>query len=156
MKKNDLKSVYSGPNLMRPGPKITQTPQIRCFSPNSLSCKGFLRCFQRRLGQSGRAPVHSLHIVGYQAGAHFICKYTEKVNMGLRKPCKLQGFLRQIVRKPSVFTVNMSIDVHFYSFFTVFTSFTNPTCLVKTLTLLVKNQTFLINKLTFLVKDLTC
>ena len=72
----------------------------RDHSPNSLSCKGFLRCFQRRLGPGGRAPVHSRHVGILSGRAHFICKYTGKVNTGLRKPSKLQGSLRPIVREP--------------------------------------------------------
>ena len=63
----------------------------RDHSPNSLSCKGFLRGFQRRLGHCCRAAVHSRQSVCYQVGAHFICKYTEKVNTGLRKPSKCRG-----------------------------------------------------------------
>ncbi len=67
--------------------------------------------------------MHSLDWVLYQAGALFICKYTGKVNTGLRKPSKFQGFLRPIVRKPSCFTAIMSIDVHFYQFFNVYEPF---------------------------------
>ena len=67
-------------------------------------------------------PVHSLNLSAKRPALVLYANMQQSLGSYSGNPSNLQGFLSRTLTKPSVFTVIMNIDVHFYSFFTVIMS----------------------------------